>query len=735
MADTLSIDMEYCYGIGKLQKDLEFSHKGYAIYAPNGVMKTSFAKALKDLSQGKSPTDLAFPSRTSKCNITLNGQPLGQNEIFVVKSYDEDYSSGEISTLLANADLKSQYENVHKKIGVAKNVLDKKLKDFCGLGERSRSSIDPIIEGIFSLPYYDAILGLEDEIDNANYTDFDNADYKIIFDAKVRELLEKGDAAAIVEEFAKKYDELTKKCPVLRQDFQYHHAQQVQQQLKLNNFFKAGHTINLIDKVSAEKFEFTSSLQLEERIEAEKAAVLNNDTLKAKFEEFNSKLKNKELQAFRDYITQNQHLLPEMRDLRVFERKLWVQYIYKAREEYRVLLSEYKSGQDALKAIVAAASANPNEWDTVIADFNRRFLHLPFELKVENKADVILKATAPSIEFCFRDGDNEIVYKDSQRRDLLRILSTGEARALYILNVMFEVYMRRKLRKKTLFIFDDISDSFDYKNKFAIIDYLEDITKIEDVEFLAIILTHNFDFLRTVESREICASHQCFMATKTQGAVTLTQFKRSDIRNPFEKWKGRLAEGVILVAFIPFLRNVIEYSQGLKTAAGDDNPDYLTLTRMVHFKDETSSLTVGDYKKVFVKAFPNEEFPTADESALILDFILGEADQCLNVPDGINLEHKIVIAMATRIRAEKYMVEKIREVEEIYDLSRKKMGNILGDFKSKYNNLDDEIQLLRRVNLITPSNIHINAFMYEPILDMGFGELKELYQRVKSELN
>lgn len=735
MADTLSIDIEYCYGIGKLQKDLEFSHKGYAIYAPNGVMKTSFAKTLQDLSQGKNPTDLAFPSRTSKCNIALNGQPLGQSEIFVVNSYDESYSSGEISTLLANADLKSQYETVHKKIGAAKNSLDKKLKDFCGLGERSRTSIDPIIEGIFSLPYYDAILGLEEEIANATDTDFDNADYKIIFDAKVRELLERGDTAAIVEGFAQKYDELTQQSPVLRQDFQYHHAQQVQQQLKLNNFFEAGHTINLLDKVSAEKSEFTSSLQLEERIEAEKAAVLNDDTLKAKFEEFNSKLKNKELQAFRDYITQNQHLLPEMRDLRAFERKLWVQYIYKAREEYGTLLSEYKSGQDALKAIVDAASENPNEWDAVIVDFNRRFLHLPFELKVENKADVILKDTAPSIEFCFRDGDDEIVYKDNQRRDLLRILSTGEARALYILNVMFEVHMRRKLRKKTLFIFDDISDSFDYKNKFAIIDYLEDITKIEDVEFLAIILTHNFDFLRTVESREICASHQCFMASKSQEGITLTQFKRSDIRNPFEKWKGRLTEGVILVAFIPFLRNVIEYSQGLKNSAGGDNQDYLTLTRMVHFKDETGSLTVGDYKQVFEKAFPHEQFPTADENALILDFILAEADQCLTVPDGINLEHKIVIAMATRIRAEKYMVGKIREVEENYDLSKKQMGNILGDFKSKYNNLDDEIQLLRRVNLITPSNIHINAFMYEPILDMGFSELKELYQRVKLDLN
>lgn len=115
MADVLSLDLEYCYGIGKLQVDLEFSHKGYAIYAPNGVMKTSFAKTMQDLSKGKNPTDLAFPDRNSKCNITLNGQVLGQNEIFVVNSYDENYSSGEISTLLANADLKKQYEDVHKK--------------------------------------------------------------------------------------------------------------------------------------------------------------------------------------------------------------------------------------------------------------------------------------------------------------------------------------------------------------------------------------------------------------------------------------------------------------------------------------------------------------------------------------------------------------------------------------------------------------------------------------------
>jgi hypothetical protein len=32
---------------------------------------------------------------------------------------------------------------------------------------------------------------------------------------------------------------------------------------------------------------------------------------------------------------------------------------------------------------------------------------------------------------------------------------------------------------------------------------------------------------------------------------------------------------------------------------------------------------------------------------------------------------------------------------------------------------------------MTPENIHINSFMYEPILDMDIVELKNLYEKVK----
>lgn len=80
------------------------------------------------------------------------------------------------------------------------------------------------------------------------------------------------------------------------------------------------------------------------------------------------------------------------------------------------------------------------------------------------------------------------------------------------------------------------------------------------------------------------------------------------------------------------------------------------------------------------------------------------------------------------------MILKIRGVEPNFDPSRKKTGQLFQAFKEKFNNQIDEISLLRRVNLITPANIHINAFMYEPILDMGFGELVNLYQAVKENL-
>lgn len=734
MTDVLKLNLKNCYGIGKLEAELEFNHKGFAIYAPNGVMKTSFARTMTDLSQGKSPSDLAFPDRNSIFEVSLNDEPIVKEEIFVVQSYDEKYASSEVSTLLANSDLKQRYEDVHRSIGEAKKEVDRSLKRSSGFGEKSRENLDPIIKEIFGDDYYDALLGLEDELSKTKPSSLADANYKILFDPKVLQLLADETVGEAVADFAQKYDEITETSPILRRNFQYHNATDVQQQLAANNFFDAGHTISLADETNLEKTEFSSDDELRDIIEAEKQRVLEDDEIKQRFDAFNAKLKNKELQAFRDYITENKHLIPELEDRDALKRKLWIQYLLKAQSHYGELISKYQNGQTELESVITEAEASRGDWDDVIADFNRRFLYLPFELFVENKSDAILKGTSPSVGFIFKNAGDEKFYTQSQKPDLLRVLSTGEARALYILDIMYEVHVKWKYRKKTLFVFDDIADSFDYKNKFAIIDFLEDVTKTEDTNFLAIVLTHNFDLLRTIASRGICPPYQCRLAFKSAGEIKLNNFDRSDIQNPFHKWQNRLAEPNFTIAYIPFLRNVIEYTQGTKDADGTDNADYLTLTRMVHFKDETEDLTYADYKTVFEKTFPNTQFPDLALNLGIMAQIFSTADDCQNADDGVNLEHKIVLSMATRIWAERYMIGKIRSDDATFDPSRKQTGQLFQDFKDKFNNQTEEISLLRRVNLITPANIHINAFMYEPILDMGFGELVKLYQDVKDLL-
>lgn len=46
--NTLKLEMENCYGIQKIQQDIDFSKNNVAvIYAPNGTMKSSFAKTFE----------------------------------------------------------------------------------------------------------------------------------------------------------------------------------------------------------------------------------------------------------------------------------------------------------------------------------------------------------------------------------------------------------------------------------------------------------------------------------------------------------------------------------------------------------------------------------------------------------------------------------------------------------------------------------------------------------------
>ena len=78
--NKLNIEFKHCYGIKKLEKGFNFKtnpktkrkNRTFSIYAPNGVMKTSFAKTFSDYSNSKKAKDLVFTERKTERKITAD---------------------------------------------------------------------------------------------------------------------------------------------------------------------------------------------------------------------------------------------------------------------------------------------------------------------------------------------------------------------------------------------------------------------------------------------------------------------------------------------------------------------------------------------------------------------------------------------------------------------------------------------------------------------------------------
>lgn len=124
--------------------------------------------------------------------------------------------------------------------------------------------------------------------------------------------------------------------------------------------------------------------------------------------------------------------------------------------------------------------------------------------------------------------------------------------------MLFEVEARKSSTRDTLFVIDDIADSFDHKNKYAIIHYLKEMA--EHKNFRLLIITHNVDFFRTLESRKVVGYKNCLMAQRSDDRILLEQAE--GIRNPFiNDFKLKFFdEPMKRIASIPFIRNIAEYT-------------------------------------------------------------------------------------------------------------------------------------------------------------------------------
>ncbi len=717
--NKLTIELENCYGIKKLQHEFDFStHRVYSLYAPNGVMKSSLAQVFHDVAEGVQSSDRIFPARVTKRNITdETGTELAKESVFVVRPYDEEFGHTEkTSILLVDAKLRKEYEQLNTGIDSAKESLLRAIKD----QSHSKKDLEREISLAFTpsdTEFYTALTRIKTELEKQKDTPFAEVRYDTIFDDRVLEVLQKQDVKTAIEEYVKRYNELLAASTFFKRGtFDYYNASQIAKSLADNGFFDANHTVNLN---STTKIEIKTRKELEDVINKEKDAIIKDKTLRTKFDEIAKLLeKNVTLRDFQRYMLEHEAFLSQLANMEKFKEDIWKSYLTVHRDLYLALMKQYEAADARKKEILEEAGKQRTQWEEVIYSFNERFF-VPFELKAENRIAVMLgDAPVINLGFTYRDGKDHV---SMDKASLLRVLSTGEKRALYVLNILFEVETRKKINQETVIVIDDIADSFDYQNKYAIIQYLKEIS--QNPLFKQIIMTHNFDFFRTMQSRFVNYGC-CLMAFKNDaGAISL--LKATGIRNAFlnDLKRDFFTDRKKKVASIPFIRNLVEFTKS------EADPQFVKLTSLLHWKTDSPTITEADLDAIYNAVF-GMTGRSANGVRPMVEVIEDEAKACLGAGAGVNFENKIVLSVAIRIAAERFMINKIHDAAFVASITSHQTQALVEKYKALFRGETKTIEVLDRVALMTPENIHLNSFMYEPIVDMSDEHLKKLYREV-----
>lgn len=419
-----------------------------------------------------------------------------------------------------------------------------------------------------------------------------------------------------------------------------------------------------------------------------------------------------------DIVDNNSYIRSKIGDLESLRKEYLLYFIKSENAIASEFYSLYEMKRGELLDIISIVNKDTPLWDRVIFIFNSRF-HVPYHLQIENKAEALLNQDFLRIKYYYSKEGRSIEYKSKEH--FLNFVSTGEKRAYYLLVNLFEIEKRKTSKKEQIIVIDDIVESFDYKNKYAVVEYLADLKECKN--FILIILTHNFDFYRTIYSR--LGVKNTFIASRgNNGVITIENGKYvKDIL------KNELIQNAhntkYMIALIPFVRNIVEYTKGTNSS------EYKSLTSYLHMFKHTKLQTLNDLYNIICSNILVENNKMNDISGNYYDKLEKEANNVFISEDEISITNKLILSIAIRLKTEEF-VRKSMPKQFIDSIEGRKRYTFLlfDEYKRTYPQNTEVNSVLTKVLMMTSENIHLNNFMFEPIVDLSLEHLKDLYKEV-----
>lgn len=723
--------LENCFGIESLSYEFNFENGNvFSIYARNGLMKTSFAKTFQLIQKGKISeiSDMIFGIQGSAI-VKVDERDIEPNQVFVIKSYESSYEA-DISPLLIKGEIQAQLQDVFK----ARAKLMKTLEKASGL-KIKKTSLGKTVYELEPRIIEDFGFGEKNLLSNLSYLenyepelDCSGISYSAIFDDTVMKKIMDPKFQEGIQNFIAASNEIYESFNYLEKGYlTLPKLKDLKKTLIKDAFFVKNNKIVLSGQEA-----ITNTNELQIHI----ADIETKIQQTPEYKEIESLLSDSKGMELKDVIETNPEIVEYLSidRLPLLRKCLWGSYIKSNRNLFDDLCKKYKEFSRAIDEM----QLDDTPWKKALDIFKQRFT-VPFSMKVTNLKGAVIGESVPQVEFTFSKGQET---KAIDRNELEKIdtLSQGEKRALYLLNIIFDIEQLKSSGKEVLLIVDDIADSFDYKNKYAIIEYLYELA--QESNFYMLLLTHNFDFYRTVTSRLGINRKNRLIADLSENKLVLGEEYYQD--KPFKNWKNKPDEKLIF-ALLPFVRNLIDF--GVDSNLSGDS-DFLLLTNLLHEKADSHSITFADIEPLYQHYMGVDQFnDNVKRELTVLSKLYNVCDHITSFDS--RLENKIVLSIGIRHKAEEYMIKQISQYNGtlVWKKNRKEIhgnaieffefvqenGNQTRELFNGYKQFGSEgvLEILNEVNIMTPENIHINSFMYEPILDMDIIELHKLYHRVK----
>jgi hypothetical protein len=770
--EKIKIDISNCYGITKLNTTFnlgyEKDHKNsriISIYAPNGTMKTSLTKCFKDWQDKKESKDLRTDTIGTK-SISIDDNKLNNDDeisdkIHVIQSYIQNYKSNDnnIQKLLLNTDLQQELTKATEELEKAKNNLSITLNNSLKINKKD-NFLNTVIKFVKSLDSdsnpqnnnsktdYDILINLKDIL---NYYKQDNLinkykelKYLTIFDEKVKKFIEINKEN--LDKYLNKYNDLIKESNWFDGIMDHKNFEDIKNSLTNNNFFNRKDNKIIVSDSKNQSIKEMDEQELKQIINEEMKKITEDKDLNNIWDKINKAFDaNLSTRDFYGFIKQNPWLIPDLQDLTTLQKKIITSYFLQIEDSYNDYIEIYNSTKDNINNIETQAKdeTNKTKWQEVIKIFNNRFFYLPYAVEIDNTIDSILGRGTPKIITKFKNSDKE-VDNDNQNT-----LSEGEKRTLYLLHVIFDLEQLKTTTTDKILIIDDIVDSFDYKNKHAILEYINDTMNNQNIYL--IILTHSFDLYRSIAN--IFQLTINYISNKTETETKIIKItentKNKTSINPIKYWL-ELKNHKDFICSIPLIRNLLDYKKG-------DNSLKQTLNKVVHYplRDSQNNNTNNEnhialsvlYTDIttYLNLSPQHTIDGLDlkSNKTFYDLVIKTADIILT-PDNLiqesestyfntNLQDKIIISIAIRLLLEKKIIEKYNNDNKISNfVNHNRTRRLINKLKTDYT-VDDKIKgLIDIVNMISSNNIHINSFIYEPLIDINIEDLINRYTELEN---